>query len=125
MFPQEEFAPETGPGAGDGIVGWIPKGAYPELDEVMFSIEPGTVSEPVSGPAGAYFLKVLQPIETRAVSDDMMSLLKGHALNEWFQNEIQQNDVKTNFDSDDYAWIVGQLRQSEGTVLTPQGEQVG
>jgi parvulin-like peptidyl-prolyl isomerase len=121
----KEFAPETGPGAGDGVVGWISKGAYPELDEVLFSIEPGTVSEPVSGPASTYFLKVLQLTENRTVSDYMMSLLKDHALSDWFQNEIQQNDVKTNFDSDDYSWIVEQLRQSEGLVLTPRGGQDG
>lgn len=117
----KEFAQPSGFGAGDGNVGWVPKGVFPELDETIFKLEPGKVSDPVAASSGAYFLRVTQAPETREVSAQMLEMLKDKAMSDWIANEIKSNNVKTSFDSDDYDWIVKQLRQASSQTQTQQG----
>ncbi|MFQ5860090.1 MAG: peptidylprolyl isomerase [Dehalococcoidia bacterium] len=103
-----------------GYVGWVPRGAFPELEEVLFSLEPGQLSEPLSTSAGKYILQVHDEPQVRQVSEEMLRVLKENALEEWVNEERQQNDVEIVFDSQWYAWVVDQIRLSAPRV-TPQG----
>lgn len=48
---------------GGGELGYVVQGTLPqELDEVIFAMEPGTTSQPVSSPAGYHIFQVLEVI---------------------------------------------------------------
>jgi hypothetical protein len=107
-----------------GYVGWVPKGAFPRLDPVLFgdeSMGPMPLNRP-SGPVikddGTYILKVTGGPEVREVSQVMIDRLKEQALDQWLgQKKIEGSEegwLEVKFDSKIYDWVVGQMRQSAG-----------
>ncbi|MBI4312624.1 MAG: SurA N-terminal domain-containing protein [Chloroflexi bacterium] len=100
----------------NGEVGWMPKGAFPSLDTVLFpdegkTVELNKISEPVLAGDGTYFLKVTQGPETREVSDKMRDVLKTRGLQQWLNEQRDANNVQVSFNSDDYQWVVNKVRE--------------
>ncbi len=58
-----------------GVVAWVPRGAFPDLDETLFSSEHNVLSEPIFSDTGYYLLKVTAGPETREVTEEMREAL--------------------------------------------------
>lgn len=110
----------------DGEVGWVPRGVFLDLDETIFSLEPGKLSQVIarSDPAGGrqetyIFYLVQEKSEAREVDPGNREILKTRALEKWVQQERERNRVETSFDSDKYAWVIKQLRISQPAQPQP------
>ena len=103
----------------DGLVGWVPRGAFPDLDETLFSLEHSTLSEPVFTQEGYYFIRVTDGPETRDVSEEMQEQLKRSVYNQWLLDLRRANDIEVAFGSEEYAWLVRKVRESLPTPATP------
>ena len=114
----------------NGYVGWIPKGAFPTLDETLFGTEEegplahNVISEPLPDPDGSqYILKVLAGPEDREISPLMREILKDQALEKWILDQqrvgAEEGWWEINFDSAIYQWAAEQLRQSAPRVTPP------
>ena len=107
-----------------GYVGWVPKGAFPRLDPVLFGdlrAEPsrGTgINPPVSTEDGTYITRVTRGPEVREISEVMRDRLKDQALDVWLgQKKIEGSDegwLEVKFDSKIYAWVIEQMDQTAG-----------
>ena len=95
----------------NGEVGWIPRGAFPTLDSTLFSLERDTVSEPFLRPPDTYFIKVTDGPELGEVSEEMRAILKVRAMEQWIDDQRESNDVSMTFTSDNYAWVIDQVRE--------------
>ena len=96
----------------NGEVGWVPRDAFPDLEETLFSLEHGKVSEPVGSAGDIYYIKVTDGPETREVSDEMLNQLSFEALNRWLAEQYATNKVDYSFNSDHYQWLVKRVRES-------------
>ena len=97
----------------NGVVGWVPKEAFPLLDSTLFVIERDKVSDPVSNPPDTYFIKVTAGPELREVSQNMRNLLKTRVLEKWMDQQFDpsKNDIKVNFGSLEYGWVIDKVRE--------------
>ena len=104
-----------------GYVGWVPMGAFPELDPLLYgdaelgqvALEPGEKSAPKYVQDGIYILEVLSGPEEREVGDRMGLKLTLELTQKW-QDEILQEGtssgaVKMNFNSELYEWVADQV----------------
>ncbi len=104
----------------DGDLGWTPRGVVPELDEFLFGLEIGKLSEPMSEQNGQVVYMISEKADAREIDYDDRESLKTHALQEWLDEQWDKYDIETNFTSDDYAWVTKQLGIS--TILQAQGQ---
>ena len=117
-----------------GYVGWVPRGAFPELDEHLFGNEEdgkealaeGEISEPLFTQSGIYIVQKLSGPEEQEISDRMRSKLNNELLLKW-QNDQQirgseEGWLRMNFNSKYYAWVADQVKLSAPrTGQSPQG----
>ena len=107
-----------------GYVGWVPQGAFPELDPLIFgdeelgtvALEPGEVSRPLYTGHGIYIIKKLAGPEEREISDFMSVKLAEQRAEDWqnsaLQAGIDSETVKMHFNSSLYAWVADQVAVS-------------
>lgn len=97
----------------NGEVGWVPKGAFPDLDGVLFSIEHDVVSEPIIASQGIYYylVKVTDGPELREVSEEMREALKTQIFAQWLNEERNNSAVSVSFGSYEYEWLVGKVQE--------------
>ena len=103
-----------------GEVGWIPRGIFEDIDELIFdTLEIGELSEPLpelniqaTQEIKLQLYMIAAKEESRQVSPSHLNTLKQNALDEWLSQEREDNDVQNNFNSDQYEWIVKQLSLS-------------
>ena len=93
----------------NGEVGWVPRGAFFELEETLFSIEHDVYSFPLRSRAGVHILKVTDGPEIAEVNDNMREVLKTRALEIWLDEQRESNSVVVDFDSDDYDWVISKV----------------
>ena len=94
----------------NGEVGWVPRGAFRELDSTLFSIEHDMVSEPLLILPNAYFIKVTAGPEDQPISEKMRTLLQTRVLEEWLEVERDNNLIEFSFGSEEYQWVIDQVR---------------
>ena len=109
----EDVAQEVGRSDGyadpSGYVGWVPLGAFPDLDPLLYgaaALPPGEVSHPYYVQDGIFFIEVLSAPESREL-DDRMSLKLATELTEAWKDKALQagagnGTVKINFNSSVY-----------------------
>ena len=95
----------------NGEVGWVPRGAFVEMEELLFSIEHNTLSESLTTRAGIHILKVTDGPELHEINETMRGVLEIRALEEWLDAERQSNYVNVDFGSAEYEWVVGKIRE--------------
>ena len=122
----------SGPG---GYVGWVPRGAFPDLDDTIFGNEeegidplaPGTISEPVFTDDGFFFLKVLSGAEERELEVEMFLKLTVESVNLWQRDALQlgskQGFVRMNFNSRFYEWVTDQVLITAPRIARPAPSQ--
>ena len=105
----------------NGYVGWIPKGAFPDLDTIIFGdesqgIEPlalDEVSDPIFTNDAYYLVKLLSDSEERPLSNIMGNKLLKENVEEWQRKTLfagtQAETVKMNFNSNLYEWVTDQV----------------
>lgn len=104
-----------------GYVGWVPRGAFPELDKYFFGDEEddplahNEISEPVATPEGTYIFKVTAGPEDREISDQMRERLKDRALVSWLREEQSRGSnegwFELNWNSKLYDYVNEQVRE--------------
>ena len=135
---EEDFADvaaEVGVPAGlanraGGYVGWVPQGAFPEFDELLFgdeerevaALEEGGISDPqFTTQDGIFIIHKLSEPEEQELAPLMRRKLIIEMVANWQDDQLSQgsNDgwLKINFDSDRYAWVAEQVRVTAPRVL--------
>ncbi len=142
---EEEFAnvaAEVGQSAGfagfDGYVGWIPEGAFPDLDPVIYgdpeneeeALAVGGISEPVFLQEGVYIIHKISGPEERELEPIMQVKVANELVEKWRNEQLSAGSkegwLKINFDSDRYAWVADQVRLTAPRVERPApGNQGG
>ena len=87
----EEYEPLT-----KGDLGWFPRGylTVPELDDVIFSLQPGEYS-PISETAlGFHIIQVLEYDSNRQLSSGAYKSIQIQALSQWLENQRNQSDIE-------------------------------
>ncbi len=123
--PFETVAREVSISAGyagpSGYVGWVPEGAFPDLDPILYgdeelgtaALNPGEVSRPFYAPDGIFIVEKLAGPEEREVADQMRVKLALELSNNWKDQALQQGtgdgSVKMNFNSRLYEWVADQV----------------
>ncbi len=105
----------------NGYVGWVPQGAFPDLDDYVFgnlkdeieALMPGEVSEPIFTNEAYYLIKVLAPSEERDMTGLMGSKLLRESVDAWQREALvsgtEQGFVRMNFNSRLYEWVTDQV----------------
>ena len=96
----------------DGEVGWIPRGAFPDMDDVLFTVEHDIISEPIRTGRGIYLVKVTDGPELRDINEKMRDVLKTRALQDWLVEEIRNSEVSGTFGLAEYEWVVRKSLES-------------
>ena len=105
----------------NGYVGWVPKGAFPDLDDYMYgneedeieALKPGSVSRPIFTADAYYLLKVLAAAEDRELNNTMGQKLLQENVTLWQREELvagtTAETVRMNFNSRFYDWVTDQV----------------
>ena len=136
----EEFATvaaEVGtPGGftdGNGYVGWVPRGAFPELEDILFGNDeediPAPEADSTIGPiftnTGIYIIHVISELEVQELSGLMGAKLNSELVTKWYADETlrggQEKWVKFNLNSDLYRWVADQVDISRPRDQFPDG----
>ena len=133
-----EVSRDQGYADSTGYVGWVPEGAFPHLDVVLFGNEDKAplpleeISEPVHSLEGVFILRVIGGPEERQISGLMREALKDTALEEWMAEQIilgtEEGWLEINNSSELYSWVVDQVRKARPNVTPPavgQGSPLG
>jgi hypothetical protein len=103
-----------------GYVGWVPQGAFPELDPSLYGavrLEPGYVSRPYFLQNGVYIVEVLSSPEAREIDDRMMIKLAAELVKAWKNDKLQtgvgNGYVMLNFNSSIYEWVTDQVENMQ------------
>jgi len=70
-----------------GEIGWIPRGLFPDLDDVIFNLGIGNVSDPVETSVGYDILKVTGYVESMAVEDEYRTQIGSNDFESWLTGE--------------------------------------
>ncbi len=145
---EEEFsvvAAEVGTPEGfanfEGYVGWVPEGAFPELDFVLFGnpeaeneedrqpLPVGEISDPAYVQDGIYIIRKLSGPEERELGPIMHFKLAREMVDEWRNEQLTRGSkegwVYINFDSELYAWVADQVRLTAPRIEQPPPQQPG
>ncbi len=77
-----------------GDMDWQPRGALPaEVEDVVFSLEVGQVSEPMSLSAGYYLFQVLEKAADRELTTDQRQQIEEQLYSDWRAGVAQQFPV--------------------------------
>ena len=98
-----------------GYVGWVPRGAFPQLDNYLFGegAVSGDLLEPVYLRSGVYLIGIISGPSVREIDDErMVERLRGQALQTWIDEEWDLQDVELSFDSEDYRWVIDHVRDN-------------
>ena len=114
----EEFALDPETLRREGEVGWLPRGVLEQgVAEYIFDELPlGELSEGVpdfdinSGQEYFVIYYIPEREESRMVADDNFEILRSQAVSEWVIEQRRIQDVVTDFDSTQYAWLAKKLR---------------
>lgn len=115
-----------------GYVGWVPRGAFPDLDDILFGDEEkdrealnvGEISQPLFTQDGIYIIHKLTGLTEEDLSGVMRVKLNSALVEKW-QNEQQligsnEGWLRMNFNSKWYSWVADQVQLS--APRTPQGQ---
>ena len=113
-----------------GYVGWVPQGAFPEFDKLLFgneeedALEVGGISDPqFTAENGIFIIQKLSEPEEQELTPRMFQKLTVELVSKW-QNEqlaLGSSDgwLRVNFDSFRYAWVADQVRVTAPRVPPP------
>ncbi len=79
-----------------GYLDWVPRGylLLPELDEVLFSLQPGQYSPVVQTEAGYHILYVIEREPEHPLSADARLTLQAQSLQQWLQARRAESQIE-------------------------------
>ncbi|MFO7696582.1 MAG: peptidylprolyl isomerase [Anaerolineae bacterium] len=90
----KELSTDTGSGAEGGDLGWFGRGQMVEAFEAAaFSLEPGTISEPIATTYGYHIIEVLERDDNRALEGDALATYQNTQLQAWYTERTTSEDV--------------------------------
>ena len=103
----------------DCYVGWVPEGAFPGLDETLFSIEHGVASNPIQADTGMVILKVTGGPEIRDISGPMKTKMENEGFGNWVNGLWDEyratSSVRLNYNSELDAWARKEMRARQAS----------
>ena len=121
-----------------GYVGWVPKGAFPDLDGLLFgdeelgvvALEPGESSSPIYTEDAIYIVKMVSGPEERELDARMANKLTMELTESWKDQALREGTengtVKMHFNSRLYDWVADQVAVTAPRVpVTSQTGQTG
>jgi parvulin-like peptidyl-prolyl isomerase len=101
---------DTATKANGGDMGWFPKGLQTQqIDDAVFSLQPGQLSNVVSDSAGYHILQVLETDPNRAVPPTQLTSLRQKAFQDWLQAQRGGSNVKLSLDQSQKDWILSRI----------------
>jgi peptidyl-prolyl cis-trans isomerase C len=90
-----ELAKQADPVTG-GDLGWFPRGYlfFPELDQAVFSLEPGKFSDVIQTSIGYHILYVIEKDPARLLDPQARLILQEKALKNWLDERRQQSKIE-------------------------------
>ncbi len=116
-----EVSRSAGYADSSGYVGWVPQGAFPNLDPILYgdeelgtaALQPGETSRPFYARDGIFFVQKLSGPEERELDDRMMVKLTLELAEAWKDQALQEGTsngtVKMKFNSRLYDWVADQV----------------
>jgi len=93
---QEQVSREQG-----GEIDWMPRGLLePALDEAIFSLEVGQLSDVITGEGGLFIVEVLERQAERDTTPEQRTSLGSRAMAEWLQELRERLVVSITLDDD-------------------------
>ena len=104
-----------------GYVGWVPPGAFPDLDPILYgdaergveALTPGETSQPAYSTDGIYIVRLISGPELQEVRPIIGNKLTLEMVREWQAEQVKVGAddgwVKMNFNSTLYAWVADQV----------------
>jgi len=116
----KEYSDHRSTAVNGGEYGWVPRGTLGDLDDIIFSLEPGEISEAVYAGESTYFVKVTEVDEAKNIDKETRERLKRAALQQWLTDERGNHRIKMCFGGGtaggscdwQYDWLVKQLREA-------------
>ncbi|MBI4299391.1 MAG: peptidylprolyl isomerase [Chloroflexi bacterium] len=107
----KEFSSDPSLVTDGGDLGWAPRGVLGVQEDLIFGLEVGTLSSPIPQTSGnePMVFMVSEKAEAREIDPEHRQTLKGRAVQAWLIEERKHYNIKTNFDSDRYYWVVEQI----------------
>lgn len=119
----------------NGYVGWVPRQAFPDLDQLLYGDEEkgreplavGEISNPEITVDGIYIIQLLSDPEEQEISETMGTKLSAELVLEWQDQQQAQGSeagwLKMNFNSKWYDWVADQVHITAPRL--PQGQGGG
>ena len=103
-----------------GEYGWVAEGAFGILDETIFSLAAGEISDPVDTGDATYFFKVSEVDDEKVTEAVMLDRLKEITLLEWLRDERGNHRITSCFGGGSaggpcdwqYDWLSKQVREA-------------
>ena len=99
-----------------GYVGWVPQGAFPDLDPLLYGaadLPPSEVSHPYYVQDGVFIIEVLSAPKSRELDDRMRLKLEMELTDAWKDKALQEGlgngTVRINFNSSIYDRVADQV----------------
>lgn len=89
----EQYDPRT-----KGELGWFPRGylTVPELDEIIFALEPGQYSPVIETKLGFHIVQVIEKEADYPLNFNTYQAVQKNALENWLHDRLVQSEVKYN-----------------------------
>jgi hypothetical protein len=87
-----------------GVVGWVPRGIYPELDDVVFSAAIGNVTDPIAAGQGFYVAMVSDVAENMPIGDDYRQILTNSRFESWMEEQKAASIIEQYLNEERIAW---------------------
>lgn len=116
-----EVSRSAGYADSSGYVGWVPEGAFPNLDPLLYgdeelgtaALQPGETSSPFYARDGIFIVQKLSGPEERELEDRMIVKLTLELSEAWKDQALQEGTsngtVKMHFNSRLYDWVADQV----------------
>ncbi len=81
-----------------GDLGWFPCGylTIPALDEILFNLEPGEISDIIKTEIGYHIIKVIDRDDDRQLDPDVRRVLQKQALHDWLERQWNLSKISIN-----------------------------
>ena len=102
--------------AEDGEIGWVPRGAFPEIETVLFnsqlnSVEEITITDVYTGRDATYFILLTDGPELRTISDEMRVLVSKNLYFDWFSIKQIESGFNILLTEKSSTWINAEVSE--------------
>lgn len=94
----------------NGVVGWAPRGALPEIDALVFAedLALGEIRGPVSSSVGSLIYRITDGPSEQPVDEIMRNLLARNAMQDWIDGKTAS--LRSYLTPGDVEWVIGRIR---------------